>query len=201
MFKQECNNCKSCWEGIKVLKTCPFCKCELEYKRIYDNLNTVIENVFEDFGIEVMLDGERFISILHDYAPACKKEIVLIENIYHVGGLKGLYDIRNEKSDVIEAEKNKLMNTITERYFIDLKWAKMSLDWIVKGMEKLNKGFAQNNKVDIVGTEIIKCDLQQNTINNDRFDKKINVNFIVEFGHYYSSKHTILGKSLEISEV
>ena len=200
MFKQECNNCKSCWEGIKILKICPFCKCDLEYKRIYDNLNTAIENVFEDFGIEVMLDGERFISILRDYAPACKKDMVLIENIYHVGGLKELYDIRNEKADVIEAKKNKLINTITERYFIDLKWATMSLDWIIKGMEKLNKDFAQNNKVDNVGTEFIKCDLQQNTFNNDQFDKKINVDSIVEFGHYYSNKNTILGKSSEISE-
>lgn len=76
----KCNNCGSEWSAnasYSQIRNCPFCGCSL-IKRISPDvdleLSSVIKQIIAQFGEEIILQKQKFISIFGDLAPQLKKE-------------------------------------------------------------------------------------------------------------------------------
>ena len=88
----KCNNCGSEWSAsskYSQISSCPFCgsslmNIETSSKEI--TMSKIIKLIFQQFGIDIILQKNKFLSIFLDYAPKLKKEkkilyVALDENV------------------------------------------------------------------------------------------------------------------------
>ena len=76
----KCISCGSEWNqrlNNNIVNCCPFCGCELNKESCQSkelDLSMVISQIINQFGVDVVLQKDRFISIIGDIAPMLKKE-------------------------------------------------------------------------------------------------------------------------------
>lgn len=89
----KCNYCGSEWSPAKTysqIKNCPFCGKQLIVPAADESsLDSVIREILNRFGYELLLDKHKFISVLSDLAPKMKLErkvltVALEQNIAHL---------------------------------------------------------------------------------------------------------------------
>ena len=73
-----CKKCKSEWSTSSRFfnsNKCPFCGATLEeVKENQGTMETVVKQIFEQFGSEILLEKNKFLAVFADYAPKMKKE-------------------------------------------------------------------------------------------------------------------------------
>ena len=90
--EMKCNNCGSEWSvntKYSQISSCPFCGASLIKIETSSKETTMMETmklIFQQFGIDIILQKSKFLSIFMDYAPRLKKErkilsVALDENI------------------------------------------------------------------------------------------------------------------------
>lgn len=76
----ECKYCKSSWNSSQTVTNCPFCgKYILSDTNDNMNLPEGISSIVSEFGIDILNDPKRLISLVMDYVRDCDKEKSCLE--------------------------------------------------------------------------------------------------------------------------
>ena len=155
----KCNNCGSEWSvntKYSQISSCPFCGASLIKIETSSKETTMMETmklIFQQFGTDIILQKNKFISIFVDYAPRLKKEkkilsVALDENIadFFVN-----CEVEEREANIRKARR--AMNLIMSESAIDLVISSFidALDWEIGTFDQKH---GEVDSVTLYSTEI-----------------------------------------------
>ena len=177
MYYYKCENCKSEWNGIKILKSCPFCDTGVAVKSSnFTKIDEVLSYIFGVYGIDVIKDNNRLVALLSDYAPTLERERKLIKVAMSLGIYSDLVTASKNDNPTQELAINKAISKLHNDAFMDPVIAKEIIGWFVSCL-----GWSNNKKVE----EELKD--EKISSNNDTVEieiSQVNVGETIIFGTY-----------------
>lgn len=131
----KCSKCSSEWNSTVKSELCPFCGNVLEKKKDFKTIDDVFSFVFSEYGIEIIREHRRFISVLSDYAPQMNKERNLIKIALECGVYSLIVDADKKDSAEQEICFKKGQSILEQQHFLSTSWAKKVLMWLTNYLE------------------------------------------------------------------
>lgn len=139
----KCNYCGSEWHTAKTysqVNTCPFCGKKLIVPIADEStLDSVIKIIFEKFGYDLLLDNNKFNSILSDLAPKMKSERKMIGAALEQGiGIHFVNTPVQEREPAVRKSIRELQIIMSESAIhIVISALILAMDWDTKLLELL----------------------------------------------------------------
>ena len=131
---QKCKKCGSEWNSVNKRNSCPFCGAKIADDISLKTIEDVFNFMFSEYGIEIVNDRRKFISLLSDYAPSLDNERRLIKIAVDADIYKAILDA-NSKND---SERNicieKMVAKLQQQSFLSIEWAQKVVLWFAKCM-------------------------------------------------------------------
>lgn len=94
-----CKKCDSDWNTSTSVSVCPFCGCRLDAGKQEHDIRSAFVQTLETYGLEILSENTRLVSLLADYAPQYAKERALIKNALSIGVAKIFLDANGKPDD------------------------------------------------------------------------------------------------------
>lgn len=133
MRKQNCSQCGSEWNSSVVSTACPFCGATLidDSKRFTD-ISDVFNFIFNEYGLDIINEKRKFISLLGDYAPTMEKERRLVKIAVEADVYKTLLDLNSIDGEERNICIEKMVVKLQQQWFLSLDWSQKVVEWFVK---------------------------------------------------------------------
>lgn len=131
----ECKYCKSSWNSSQTVTNCPFCgKYILSDTNDNMNLPEGISSIVSEFGIDILNDPKRLISLVMDYVRDCDKEKKLFRIACNNGILKIIIDIKASGERQRELLIKKAVKKLEDEAFFSTEHAEYIISLILTGI-------------------------------------------------------------------
>ena len=132
----ECKHCNSSWNSSQTVSTCPFCGKYL-LSEVSDNmtLSEGITKIVSEYGIEILRDSKRLISLIMDYVRACDKEKKLFRIACECEVLKMSIDIKKASEDQRALLIQKAIKKLEDNAFLSTDNAEYIVSLVMEGLE------------------------------------------------------------------
>lgn len=133
MIYNKCEKCQSEWNGIKKLEICPFCGNNIAVKSSnFTKIDEALAFIFDEYGVNVVEENNRLVSLLSDYAPTLVKEKKLIKIALSTSGVcHELMIIKTADEKTRELSEKKIVSKLHNDAFIDPDIARDFVPWFV----------------------------------------------------------------------
>lgn len=131
----ECRHCKSSWKSLSAVTNCPFCG-----KRILNNtednmtLPDGISTIVSEYGIEILNDSKRAISLIMDYVRGYDREKKLFRIVCNCGILKNFADIKASPESQRDLLIKKAIKKLEDEVFFSTENAEYIISLILNGL-------------------------------------------------------------------
>ena len=122
---QSCKKCGATWSSNRQADICPFCGTNLTPKTV-NSVEEAFSLIIKEHGQSVLLNGNRFLGLLSDYAPKLTNERKLVKIAVEAGAYKALYEASESER---EQTAIKYISILTDSFFVDRNWAKTVMMW------------------------------------------------------------------------
>lgn len=168
----ECRHCKSSWNSSLTVTNCPFCgKYILNDTNDNMNLPEGISSIVSEYGIEILNDSKRLISLIMDYVRDCDKEKKLFRIACNCGILKIAADIKASAENQRDLLVKKAIKKLEDEAFFSTDNAEYIISLILTGLgvvykpEKIEIQASQPQTV--TTTQTVKTEVvSKPTVNN-----------------------------------
>lgn len=128
-----CDHCGSEWnvkpEIASRIAACPFCGSSLSQKvQRYESLGEVLIAIKEQFGIDALLDDNKYRGLFLDFAPHLSKYKRLLDCFADISGPKKVFDSQKESQEEQLIVIKGIASEMQAEMFIDEKTAYMVCD-------------------------------------------------------------------------
>lgn len=131
MFYCKCDKCRSEWNGIKRLDTCPFCNFIFQIKNSnFTDIKDAFDYIFGKYGMDIIKQNNKLVSLLADYAPSLENERRLVRMALDAGIYSELLLIDVNDNDSQNIARSKAVNKLNMLYFLDPVWATKLVSWL-----------------------------------------------------------------------
>lgn len=138
-----CKKCKSEWSTsgrFSKPNKCPFCGATLileEVKESRGTMETVVKQIFEQFGSGILLDKNKFLAVFADYAPKMKKERKMLTIALDEGVAKFFFNCAEYDRESMINQAKKSMSLIMSETAIEtvIQCFTFALGW--EGAQKM----------------------------------------------------------------
>ena len=122
-----CPHCGAQWQLPKhnsiINKTCPFCNGDMcSSNHDLDDLESVLKEMVNRFGINVLSNGDEFLSIFSKLAPSLQKEVSVLSFFVEYGIHTNLYEILisspEEQERALQILSKKILDTLNNVFCI-----------------------------------------------------------------------------------
>ncbi len=133
MENQRCVRCGSEWNSSINSSVCPFCGSVLmDDSHKFATINEAFNFIFNEYGIDIIRDKRKFLSLLSDYVPSMENERRLVRIAVEADVYKTLLD--TNKKD--EAERNlcvkKMVAKLRQQCFLSIEWSQKVIGWFAE---------------------------------------------------------------------
>ncbi len=130
MNGQQCKKCGSEWNSAIKSVSCPFCGAAMiDESKKFSTIEEVFEFVFSEYGVEIINEGRKFMSLLGDYAPGMENERRLVKIAIEAEVYKALLS----ENDKDESERNicidKMVAKLQQQCFLSNEWSQKVVAW------------------------------------------------------------------------
>lgn len=131
----ECRHCKSSWNSSLAVTNCPFCgKYILNDTSDNMTLPEGISSIVAEYGIEILNDSKRLISLIMDYVRDCDKEKKLFRIACNCGILKIAADIKDGAENQRDLLVKKAIKKLEDEAFFSTENAEYIISLILTGL-------------------------------------------------------------------
>lgn len=131
----ECRHCKSSWNSSLAVTNCPFCgKYILNDANDNMTLPEGISSIIAEYGIEILNDSKRLISLIMDYVRDCDKEKKLFRIACNCGILKIAVDIKAGAESQRDLLVKKAIKKLEDEAFFSTENAEYIISLILAGL-------------------------------------------------------------------
>lgn len=131
----ECRHCKSSWNSSLAVTNCPFCgKYILNDTSDNMTLPEGISSIIAEYGIEILNDSKRLISLIMDYVRDCDKEKKLFRIACNCGILKIAADIKASTENQRDLLVKKAIKKLEDEAFFSTDNAEYIISLILTGL-------------------------------------------------------------------
>lgn len=130
MNGQRCKKCGSEWNSTVKSITCPFCGAAMiDEDKKFNTIEEIFEFIFSEYGVEIINEKRKFLSLLGDYAPEMENERRLIKIAIEADVYKALLNTNNKD----ESERNicidKMVAKLQQQCFLSDEWSRKVIAW------------------------------------------------------------------------
>lgn len=131
----ECKHCKSSWNSSLAVTNCPFCgKYILNDTNDNMTLSEGISSIVLEYGIEILDDSKRLISLIMDYVRDCDREKKLFRIACNCGILKIATDIKASAENQRDLLIKKAIKKLEDEAFFSTENAEYIISLILTGL-------------------------------------------------------------------
>lgn len=113
----KCTHCGSQWNSNTAVTECPFCHNPLNAPAGGSKtLTSVLAQLRDQMGVEVLGKGKALISGFKDLAPELKKEHNMLTHLEKCGGIKTLYAAKDKTASEQQLAVSKVLRTMADEY-------------------------------------------------------------------------------------
>ena len=138
----ECKHCKSTWNSSQSVRNCPFCgKAILTDVSEKMTLPEGISTIVAEYGIEILNESKRLMSLVMDYVRDCDKEKKLLRIACNCGALNLIVDIISSEENQRELLIKKAIKKLEDEAFLSTSNAEYIICILLSGV-----GISYNEK-------------------------------------------------------
>lgn len=205
MLYQKCSNCKSEWNGIKFLEICPFCnaKIQIEIKN-FKSIKDALAYLFLIYGLNIIFEKSKLVSLLADFAPSLEDERRLIRIALNSGVYSDLLKVDNCDNTAQRIAKNKAVNYLNKKEFLDLVWAEKVVTWFIVQLNwtSVPAHHLILSSLDKIYRETIIDTKSNSNFISDLNEQQIIIGDIIYFGQYpYEEDGTLKKIEWEVLDI
>ncbi len=168
----ECKHCNSTWNSSQTVTNCPFCgKYILTETNDNMNLPEGIQSIVSEYGIEILNDSKRLISLIMDYVRDCEKEKKLFRIACNCGIPKAVLDIKSCADNQRELLIKKAIKKLEDEAFFSTENAEYIISLILIGVGITYKPSKEETQVShspiTTTTQTVKAKVSSNPVNSN----------------------------------
>lgn len=134
--KHTCAHCSSEWVSAISMTVCPFCGQALTpEKKKFTQINEVLAYLFDSYGVNVINERRKFLSLLADYAPDMEMERRLIKIAVDADVYQNLLNANSMAENERKTCANKMAVRLQQQYFISTDWSQKAVIWFVEYLD------------------------------------------------------------------
>lgn len=132
MIFQKCKKCGSEWNSANKSVTCSFCGEDLSEDKTLNTIDEVFKYLFTEYGIELISDRRKFISLLSDFAPSMENERRLIKIAIESGVYTEILDANDKDEGEQTLCLDKMIARLEQQNFLSREWAQKVVCWLTR---------------------------------------------------------------------
>ena len=163
-----CKNCNKDFDVWQYGIICPYCGNETDLKT-FNNVNKAVKYLFDMFGIEILKNDRKFLSLINDIIPKLKREKNLFAAMQREHIYISIYDMLNKDDD----ERNSIILSCRKRLIDNQGLSESSADEAIGYITNVlfMKVYHSNNQ-NLKNIAIQKNNRNQTKQNSNRFPIK-----------------------------
>ena len=131
----ECKYCKSTWNSSQSVKNCPFCGKDIfavasEKMTLSDGISSIVA----EYGIEILYEPKRLMSLVMDYVRDCDKEKKLLRIACNCDILRFIIDIKSGDESQRELLIKKAIKKLEDEAFLSTNNAEYIVCLVLNGV-------------------------------------------------------------------
>ncbi len=156
----ECKYCRSMWNSIIKVESCPFCGNNLLERETY-TISSALEKIIADKGIGILNNPDMLMKYVMDYVKGDDKNKKLLQIAANEGIFKLMFEAKNGKIKQ-EKLKEKAVKVLEEDAFLSTENAVHIIEIIAEGLS-LESGSAEiHQNFEDVNAEVLQNIVKKN---------------------------------------